>query len=490
MKKKASSQLRPFLQLSIFLLTIFIFSWFATPKAHAQPVDVCDYSNIDRILRLRFKTAIYCGLKNFVTDTIDITTTVIDIAIEGITGVPLAVVLHTNADDLGICSMYWLYEWMQSRNMASICPNEGEATIPYAMVELAHEQGEGRCDFNETAFPGRSAGSVAGITSVAFQSVSTQSAPVNLAYYTKHNMQKIPVIKNTAFAQTSPVDYNAFGLGLILGIWETSRNIAYAMMSIIMLIIGIMITTRKRISAHAVVTAQMAIPRVVISLLLITFSYPIGAILASAVLPLSWATIRIFFSEFFNEVGTIFANEPGQLFNINLLVLIIGVITVVVGSGGIAVVVGILLGLLTIVALFVAFVKLMLINIKILIQIIIAPIQFAIAAIPGQEHLISDWFKQMIAKVLAIPAIIFMTVLAWYLLARPFIDINFLTDFVCVPQSFTVATSLFSYARGGISLVWSLIALPIMAIMVMFVGLGADKKIEEFILGGKRGGKR
>ncbi len=81
-------------------------------------------------------------------------------------------------------------------------------------------------------------------------------------------MQKVPGLQNTAFAATS---YPAWGLELVLSLWETSRDLAYGIISVIMLVIGIMIITRKRISPQAVVTVQTALPRVIISILLINF---------------------------------------------------------------------------------------------------------------------------------------------------------------------------------------------------------------------------
>jgi len=114
------------------------------------------------------------------------------------------------------------------------------------------------CDFNSTVFGSKANGSLMGMTKLASNVVTTESPPVNLAYYIQHNARKIPVINQTAYAQ------------------ETQ----YTMMSVIMLIVGVLIITRKRINPQTVVTVQTALPRVFISLLLITFSYPIGALMA------------------------------------------------------------------------------------------------------------------------------------------------------------------------------------------------------------------
>lgn len=65
------------------------------------------------------------------------------------------------------------------------------------------------------------------------------------------------------------------GLGNLIDIWKIFRNIAYGIIAIIMVIIGFMVMLRKKIDPKTVVTVQNAIPRVVIALLLVTFSYAI-----------------------------------------------------------------------------------------------------------------------------------------------------------------------------------------------------------------------
>lgn len=498
MKKKAFSQARPFLKISIFLVTIFFVSGVFAPKAHAQLVDVCiDDTDRSRFLLWKFETKTFCNVRDFVAEGVDVFRTVMDITKSFLVGVPLAVLLNTNADDYGVCGAYWLTE---ARNQVAgvggsgsdvlLQTDPGGSTQNLMTTEeytnLRAEATNMDCNFDQAAIPGRAAGSVTGVTMLAYESITTQPVPVNLAYYTKHNLRKIPVIKNTAYASQTTA-YNAFGLELIISIWETTRNLAYAMMSIIMLIIGIMITTRRKISPHAVVTAQMAIPRVIISLLLITFSYPIGAIFASAILPITWGLYRFLFGDFVQSVVDIFSGQPGRLFNVNILIMIGAIATRLLGSAGFAVVITVTLIALTIVAMFVAVVKLLIINLKILMQIVIAPIQFALAAVPGQEHLITDWFKQIIAKVLGVPAIIFIINFAWYILLKPFIDPDTYRNIFF--SNTNIATGFFQFARGSASLAMSFIALPLMSVIVMFYSFKADKKIEEFILGsgGKRG---
>jgi hypothetical protein len=340
------------------------------------------------------------------------------------------------------------------------------------------------CDFNSSLFGSRASGSLMGVSTFAYNTVISEPPPINLAYYFKHNLQKVPIVGNTAYAQTT--NYNGFGLEFALQIWEQTRNLAYAMMSVIMLIIGILIITRKRINPQTVVSVQTALPRVFISLVLITFSYPIGAVIVSAMLPLSGLAIRI--------VGSAIWTNVTRLADMDLLVALVVLVTGMIGPGAIGTIIGAVIFLLTIVAFLVSLVKLILINVKMIIQIIFAPIQFAIAAIPGQEDQIQKWFKQMLSKMLAVPAIWFMIALAWYFIISPFTNPQFYNSLFVAgnPLRAPFAAGLLairgSEALGSRTL--TVLIIPIMAIATMFFAIKADKVVESFIMGDSKGGKR
>ncbi len=69
------------------------------------------------------------------------------------------------------------------------------------------------------------------------------------------------------------------GLSPLLDIWKAFRNIAYALLAVIMIVVGFMVMFRRKIDPKTVVTVQNAIPRIVIALLLVTFSYAIVGIM-------------------------------------------------------------------------------------------------------------------------------------------------------------------------------------------------------------------
>lgn len=69
------------------------------------------------------------------------------------------------------------------------------------------------------------------------------------------------------------------GLAALLELWKSFRNIAYALLAVILIVVGFMVMFRKKIDPKTVVTVQNAIPRIVIALLLVTFSYAIVGVM-------------------------------------------------------------------------------------------------------------------------------------------------------------------------------------------------------------------
>jgi|GEM_PF-1465041 len=433
-----------------------------SPKAHAQ--SPCNILSI-----IKFGSLTYCTNK-MVEEIVAIPRTILDAFTASILNVPYTVLFNASPDQIGTCGAYWIGQRLGAAQLADL-QAQGALIDAAVIAQATSEEPTIGCDFNNSVFGSRVAGSLMGVTKMAYEGISREQLPVSLAAYYKHNLQKIPVIGDTAYAQS----YNAWGMELALSLWEKSRNIAYAMMSAIMLVIGILIITRKRINPQTVVTVQTALPRIVISLLLITFSYPIGAVFASMVIPLTVLVVRIFFGAVLQQIGS--------LADMNTLVMIITLLVATFGSQGIiALATGMLLGAMTLIAMLVVIVKILLINLKILLAIILAPIQFAVAAIPGQEQVLQDWFKKMIARVLAIPAMFFMIGLAWYILVTPFLDPNLFSNMVLGGETSILETG-FSFLRSVQSRMITLTLLPLMTIFTMFTALKADKAIENFIVG-------
>ncbi len=68
------------------------------------------------------------------------------------------------------------------------------------------------------------------------------------------------------------------GLSKLLPLWKTFRNMVYSISAIIFVIVGIMIMLRVKISPQAVISIQNSIPKIITTLILVTFSYAIAGL--------------------------------------------------------------------------------------------------------------------------------------------------------------------------------------------------------------------
>ncbi|MBI3620009.1 hypothetical protein HY214_02595 [Candidatus Roizmanbacteria bacterium] len=81
-----------------------------------------------------------------------------------------------------------------------------------------------------------------------------------------------------------PKSYAAEGIGFgtllpFAGIWKALRDIAYMVIVLVIITIGFMIMFRAKINPQTVISVESALPKIVIALLAITFSFPIAGFL-------------------------------------------------------------------------------------------------------------------------------------------------------------------------------------------------------------------
>ena len=100
------------------------------------------------------------------------------------------------------------------------------------------------------------------------------------------------VLGKPAYAQ----GYGFKGLQFLLPLWKGFRNMVYVISSIIFVAIGLMIILRVKISPQAVVTVQSAIPAVITTLILVTFSYAIAGLMIDVGNIISGVVISLIFN--------------------------------------------------------------------------------------------------------------------------------------------------------------------------------------------------
>ena len=105
---------------------------------------------------------------------------------------------------------------------------------------------------------------------------SFTSRPISGIAYFKDIGQKLHIIPE---AQAQETGFGFQAGSSVLQLWRVSRDISYALMVIVIIIMAFMIMFRLKISPQVIITVQSALPKVIISLVLITFSYAIAGFL-------------------------------------------------------------------------------------------------------------------------------------------------------------------------------------------------------------------
>ncbi|OGM03996.1 hypothetical protein A2715_03875 [Candidatus Woesebacteria bacterium RIFCSPHIGHO2_01_FULL_39_32] len=244
--------------------------------------------------------------------------------------------------------------------------------------------------------------------------------------YIRNTLSKLHLIPE-AKAQTG------FGFGTlspIQQIWGATRNFAYFLMVLAFVVLAFMIMFRVKISPQTVITIQSAIPRLVMILIFITFSYAI----AGFIIDLSYALVGILALAADPISGLDGTALFGQLLGVNLftsmaitlLVYIIGLIMFPGGSGlTFAFGLGALLSILSVVIFIILIIVYIIVWVRIIwvlfrtfinvvLLIIFSPLLILAGVFPGSGGF-GGWLKNLASQVAVFPGVIAMFFLAHYI---------------------------------------------------------------------------
>lgn len=115
--------------------------------------------------------------------------------------------------------------------------------------------------------------------------------PVGTETYIADLIQHAPLTKS-AYAQGVGIGFSS--LTPILGIWKAFRDLTYVIYVLIFVIIGFMIMFRQKLSSGVVVTVEAALPNLIVTLILITFSYAIAGLLIDALYLVMYLIAQVF----------------------------------------------------------------------------------------------------------------------------------------------------------------------------------------------------
>ncbi len=235
----------------------------------------------------------------------------------------------------------------------------------------------------------------------------------------------------------------AQGLGFssldpILDTWKAFRNVAYLFYVIMFLVIGFMIMFRQKISSQAVVTAQQALPKIIISLIAVTFSYALAGLMIDAMYLIMYLIVGLFPSQTFEngmslkeiamdrnifQIGGFLLTSAGTFDDARYAVQAMIQTALATQLQGLADVLGVIGGitfavvfsLATIFGIFRLFFELLKTYISIIISIVLSPLALMLGALPG-NNAFQAWVKTLVANLAVFPGILLILVLAFMLI--------------------------------------------------------------------------
>jgi hypothetical protein len=226
-------------------------------------------------------------------------------------------------------------------------------------------------------------------------------------YFVMKQVEKVPFV-GTAMAATSTYSHAGY-VTYVYRAWVFIRNLCFSVLAIIMLVVGVMLINRSKISPQAVISVEYALPKIVIAVVLIAFSYPLGAFMYDLSRGLAPAIITAFreinitsnddMQGYLVEVG----NTGTKTFSITRIIgsLVFHIFTLA-GSTIFMIIVGIIGAVVVIFQIFIIIYKYFAYSIKMLMEIVLSPATFVISAVPGNDDRVANWFKKMLGYVLII----------------------------------------------------------------------------------------
>lgn len=243
--------------------------------------------------------------------------------------------------------------------------------------------------------------------------------------------------------------YGFNSLSAVQSLWKAARNVTYLLMVVILIASGFMIMFRVKINPQTVVSLQSMIPKLVVTLILVTFSFAI----AGFVIDMVYVFITLFIS-MLQLSGVISPSNIGEtikLFTTThgewiigyflvpwLVILLIGVIVATIPVAATSIIIPVAVTLLisgSVMAIFALVITIFLLfqlikiwwmllktYITLILLIAIGPLQIMLDLIPGQSGF-GPWIRNIIANAsvfVVVPMMFLLNMLFW----KPFFGLS------------------------------------------------------------------
>ncbi len=107
--------------------------------------------------------------------------------------------------------------------------------------------------------------------------VFSTDRPLSGISYVKNTLQNFSLVPVARAQTTAGFGFDA--LGPIQGIWKVFRDISFGLFVIVAVVFAFMIMFRVKLSPQTVISVQSALPKIIVALVLVTFSYAIAGFL-------------------------------------------------------------------------------------------------------------------------------------------------------------------------------------------------------------------
>lgn len=271
--------------------------------------------------------------------------------------------------------------------------------------------------------------------------VALYNPPANTRTYVADVMKSAKIIPE---AQAQGLGFSA--LDPILETWKSFRNLAYLFFVVIFLIIGFMIMFRTKVG-QAAITAQQAIPSVIVAMLAVTFSYAIAGFMID-IMYVAMYVLASYFTEgsdivnrnMFGLVGLMFQGTRAATQNaieqfmesalnismVNYVGQAVSWLSSLMGT--------VIIGIAILFATFKVFFELVKTYVAVLIQIIFSPIILMLGAFPG-KNTFGKWLKNLAGNLILWPVVL-LCVLVQRMLTAPIRSLNWTGNEALIDSSF------------------------------------------------------
>lgn len=305
----------------------------------------------------------------------------------------------------------------------------GETYIRWAFNNFGNSTANAIFDRTAAQTTGTYRGAIPAMTKMIAGTIG--SPPVFTGTYIADIMDNMGIV-TPAYAQDQGTGWTA--LTAVLKIWKAFRNIAYLGFVIIFVVVGFMIMFRAQVNPQTVVTIQAALPKIVFTLLLVTFSYAIASLMIDFIYVLIYLMVGVL-----EAFGVIQSGRAGNVVDMLLEsngFLLVKLLSPRGAAGTAADAIGdlvqgivdvqildrvfnwisdilayVIIAVAILIAMFKLFFQLLMAYIGIIFSVIFAPITLLFNALPNSNSF-SSWLKGLFANAIIFPIVALLFVLA------------------------------------------------------------------------------